>query len=274
MLAKSNPIKKRLQAESIKRLAETFLGKKNFSWLAIFYASLLFLISNWFPDGIADLLKGECREGSYKVIVSVSILLFIGYKLQKALKYEGEIEVRCDSPSPNEVLAIFLSPLVRKFKSADVAEALQKDSLLEKLFEGSEWEMPMVAIRHHLPRLKFLYVFTSPGESGTSMLMPLFKKTIERLFPSLEVIELKMGGIDFEDVKEVFNAIKEFYKNVKQKGFTEEHTIVDITGGQKTNSIAGAIATLAKDRKFQYVSTKDKRVLSYDVGYFEEEREI
>lgn len=90
----------------------------------------------------------------------------------------------------------------------------------------------------------------------------------------LEVIELKSGGIDFEDVEEVFNAIKEFYKNVKQKDFKEEHIIVDITGGQKTNSVAGAIATLARNRKFQYVSTRDKRVLSYDVGYFEEERGI
>ncbi len=41
--------------------------------------------------------------------------------------------------------------------------------------------------------------------------------------------------------------------------------IIDVTGGQKPTSIAGALMTLYYDREFQYVSTQNYKVKSYDV---------
>lgn len=258
-----NPIKKRLQAETFKRLAETFLGKKNFSWWAIFYATIIFIATGWLPDGIAELLK---VEGVYKTAISLLILLFIGIQLKRALKYEERIEVIMKEPAKVDVLAIFLSPLQRKLKPEDIQQALSEDKLEKKTLEGTEWEMPIKAIEHHFGKLKSLYVFTS---KQTSPLMPLFSKTINKLFPSIEVVEFKEGGIEFQDIKEVFKSVEELYRKIKADNIGEENIIVDVTGGQATNSIAAAIATLAIGRKFQYISTRDKRAFSYDIGYFE-----
>lgn len=263
-----NPIKRKLQTEGLKRLAETFLGKENFSWWAIFYASLIFIVTGWLPDGIAELLRGEWLESSYKLTISLAILFFIGYTLKRALKHEGRIEVISEPPSRAKILALFLSPLFRNLKPKDIEEAINKGDFSRNKLNGSEWEMPVIAIEYHSPEV--LYVLTSRGDVGTHNLMPLFETTIKNLFPSLKIIEFKEGGIEFEDIKEVFNSIDKLYEEAKSKGFKEDEIIVDITGGQKTNSIAAAVATLAIGRKFQYVSTRDKKLLSHDVGYFKE----
>lgn len=73
------------------------------------------------------------------------------------------------------------------------------------------------------------------------------------------MIELIKGGIDFENIEEVFEAIEKFYSEVKEKGIAEKEVIVDITRCQKTNSLAASIATFALGRRFQYVSTRDKK---------------
>lgn len=269
-------IEKRYRIESIKRLAETFLGKKNFNWWAIFYASLIFIVASWLPDGIAQLVRGEWFEGIYKTIVSLIILLFIGFRLKEAIKYKGKIEVIRESPAPVKALVIFLSRLsmnktLEDREIDDIEEAINNRSFSENFLLNKTWEMPILSIKHHYSKLEYLYVITSSGEDGTFRLMGTFKKVVKYLFPSVEVMELTPEGIKFEDIKQVFEAIEKFYSEVKEKGIREKEVIVDITGGQKTNSIAAAIATLALGRQFQYISTIDKTIYSYDVGYFEEE---
>ena len=69
---------------------------------------------------------------------------------------------------------------------------------------------------------------------------------------------------------EVFNVIEDFYK---KPGIKPKEVLVDITGGKKTNSIAGGIATLAMGRMFQYIGTNDKQVTAYDVGHFPDAHE-
>lgn len=264
-----NPIQKRLQAETFRKLAETFLGKKNFSWWAIFYAALVFVVTGWLPDGIAELLRKEWIGGGYKTIVSVVILLFIGFRLKKAVKYKGKVEVVSNVSPLVKVLAVFLSPLYRKLKPDDIQQTLDNETFSIDTLTSTEWEMPVKAIEYHSQgkELSMLYVLTS---KQTHLLMPLFKATIEKLFPTLKVEELEKEGIEFQDIKEVFNSVEKVYAEAMKNGFKDNEILVDVTGGQATNSIAGAIATLAKGRKFQYVSTRDKDVISYDIRYFEE----
>ncbi len=263
-----NPIQQRLQAETYIKLAETFLGKKNFSRWALFYACLLFLVAGWLPDGIAELLlEKQCRSGSIKLCVSFAVILYIWFKLRKAIKHRGKIEVIQERPLPKKVLAVFLSPLIKKLKKEALQERLNNGNLTEKDIEETEWEMPLRAIRHHGQGLKKVYVLTSPLTHG---LIDIFRSVVKQFYPSVEVEEVKPGGIEFQDIKVVFEAVEDIYNRAKEQGFKESDVIVDVTGGQVTNSIAGAIATLTLGRKFQYVSTKDKNVLAYDIGYFEE----
>ncbi|MFN3479889.1 MAG: hypothetical protein ACK415_05840 [Thermodesulfovibrionales bacterium] len=278
-----NPVQKRLQTETLIRLSETFLGKKNFSWWAIIYAALVFLVSGWFPDGIAELLRvsmgglfeKEWFSGIYKILFSLVVMSCIGFILKRAIKkHTGKVEVEIKQSPYVKVLAIFLSILSIKRETQEkelkvIEDALSKGTLDETAFNNKPWEMPIIAIKHHIPTLEFLYVFTSSGENGSSKLMPVFTKVINSLFPKIKVKEFTEGGIDFENVREVFGRVEELYQDLKEKGVADKEVIIDITGGQKPNTIAGAMATLAFGRKFQYVSTIYKTVNSYDIAYFE-----
>jgi len=126
-------------------------------------------------------------------------------------------------------------------------------------------------LEYHLEKpMERLYVITSSGEKGTTKQFSDFKAFIKKAFPgnTFKVEEIKEGGINFEDIEGVFKVIEGFYRTAGQKRIREDDIIIDITGGQKTNSIAGALATLAIRKKFQYISTGDKEVYSYDVNYF------
>jgi hypothetical protein len=130
--------------------------------------------------------------------------------------------------------------------------------------------MPLKAIEYHQQRLEILYVFTSSGEMGSTSLLALFKKVVGRLYPALPVRSVIQDGINFEDVKQVFNVVESFYTRAKNDGYQESDIIVDVTGGQKPNSIGASIATLITGRKFQYISTGSKEVLAYDVWYIDQ----
>ena len=80
------------------------------------------------------------------------------------------------------------------------------------------------------------------------------------------------GGIDFEDIDLMVAILHDLYKNLAKDGYKDRDIIVDVTGGQKTNGIAGAVfAVLVRDRRFQYASTNNVRNLrSYDVLYADE----
>jgi hypothetical protein len=268
-----NPIEKRLQVESFKRLAETFLGKENFNWWAILYVSLIFIVAGWLPDGIAELFMKEWISGGCKTAVSLLILFYIGLQLKKATEYRGKIEVISEPPHQVKALAIFLSVLsmqedAQKRQLEAIENALSDKTLLQTTIEKMSWNMPLIAIKYHRDTLQHLYIFTSSGNNPSSALMTTFESVIKTLFPTIEIVEFTKDGIDFENVKEVFEKVEEFYQEMKKKGLADKDIIIDITGGQKTNSIAAAMATLSIGRKFQYVSTRDKKVLAYDIGYF------
>jgi len=126
--------------------------------------------------------------------------------------------------------------------------------------------MPLLAIRHHAERLEQLYVFTSSGESGTHHQFQRFHTIVAAAFPKLKVIELTGEGTDFENMAEVHKELDRLYDQFDHlKSYGADDIMLDITGGQKPNSIAGALATLAEGRRFQYVSTVNKKVLCYDL---------
>lgn len=272
-----NPVKQRIEAERLKRVAETLVGSKNFSWHALFYLLLVFLVSSWLPDGIVDLTKAaivsgkpELVEGLLKVVVSVIIVLFMGIQLKKAMQKSGQVEVLGLKPPSNmKILGIFLSPIGKT--SIDVIERAVRDGHFSgDMLAGTPWEMALKAV-DYCRELEMLLVITSSGKDGTCTQMPLFGQIINLLRPDIEVKELVEGGINFEDVPAVFKATEEIYEIAAVRGVPGEAVIVDVTGGQKTNSIAAAIATLSVGRKFQYVSTRDKEVRAYDVTYIGED---
>lgn len=266
----SNPVKQKRNAEVLKKFAETFLGSKNFTRDAMIYTVLLFIIASWIPDSLSywlNFLTGKpYLSNIFKIVVSLCILSFFYFKLMKAIKFSGKIAVSVMKPEPVKVLIMFLS---KNNKIEDIRKEFTRQDFSQKFLEGTSWEMILKAVEHHKMALKKIYMITS---KDTTKDFPLFKEVFNKFYPSIYIEEFTSGGVDFHTIDIIFDTVERIYYTLEKMGYKQKEVLVDITGGMVTTSVGGAIATLAEGRKFQYVSTVTKEVLSYDVIYSEDER--
>ena len=232
---------------------------------------LISLVSGWIPDGFSEILsaiffEGNLLKGVVQLVFGLSILFTLIYCAHRFSK-EGEFEVYTDTPEKKKVLVPFLSSIGKK-TNGDLMkeiEQLEVDSF-EHLNSSPlrSWRMPLEAIKYHLPKLEKIVVITSPESSEQ---LDAFKKLVQKFFVGhpLSIEEKKVPS--FENVKELFRALNEVYRSLKDEDkYRDKDVIIDITGGQKINSIAGAFMTLLySNREFQYVSTNSFEVKSYDV---------
>ena len=75
--------------------------------------------------------------------------------------------------------------------------------------------------------------------------------------PNSTRIETISPAVNFEE----FNALVESVRTVLHrhlKHLPEHRILLDVTGGQKVTSIAGAALTLGNELRFQYVQTSDQ----------------
>ena len=232
--------------------------------LAVFLILILVSISlSWIPDALSTFLPSG-KEGSL-LMLGTSFLILLGLYFF-AVRYASEVEFDVFEAPPDKkrALILFLSDLRNEESVKKVIENLKtgKESLKNfDLNRFERWRMPYEAISYHLPKLENVVVITS---NRSSPQFSTFKELVRTVFPKdLNVEERKLKS--FESVKEIFKEIDSIYKDLKNRGIKERDVIIDVTSGQKTNSIAAAFMTLYYDREFQYVSTQDYKVKSYDV---------
>lgn len=132
--------------------------------------------------------------------------------------------------------------------------------------------MLIQAIAYHLGRLEIIYVITSKNtnadrEDGTCNQFDSFKSTVERLLIDAIIPIAPQIQADFENPGEILGSLERVYARLREEGYRESDVTIDVTGGQKTTTVAGAAAALSPDRRFQYVSTRDYRVRSFDLTY-------
>lgn len=260
-----NPIQQHIQVDAVKKVAHQFLGMENFSLIALLMAALFFLGAGWLPDAGTNLLLpgGQKMVGIYQLTGSLIVFSVFGLVISHKIKHQQQVKIVVSSPPSARILIIFLSSCNKQ-----LLETLkcQETALLPEEIEGTSWEMPLLAIRHHAERLEQLYVFTSSGEQGTHQQFNCFHRIVSTAYPKLKIIELTGEGTDFEDMATIYDETDKLYERLDRTGiYASDDIILDITGGQKTNSIAAALATQADGRKFQYVSTKSKQVRSFDL---------
>ncbi len=175
------------------------------------------------------------------------------------------------------------------------------DAAWRAKLDKHNWRMPLEAIAYHLglpqPKLKRIVIISSanpPADGGPATIayLPLMKRLLSEAIEAaghdvsiLGVHELEglegryepnkytsldlSEGVDFEDLELMVWVLFDTYRVLKANyHHRETDVIVDITGGQKPNAVAGAIfAVLVPDRRFQYVSTGSYQVLSYDATH-------
>ena len=276
---RNSPILLRIRSESVLRVARNFLGMEKFSWVALVFTALFFCGAGWLPDGLAAMVfsSEDWRTGLIQFSLALVVFVFFGFLLHREIRKANRIRVVVAVPPSARVLSVFLSSLGR-FKEAErrlLEEGAAFPEITREFLSSTCWHMPLTAIGHHAERLEAIHVITSAGDTGSSCQYPLFREITERFFPGIPMEEMKDGGVDFEDIAAVHDLIDRFYDRVDASPVRYEpnDVIVDITGGQKPNSIAAAMATLAEGRRFQYVSTRDGSVYSYDLVQVSAENE-
>lgn len=149
------------------------------------------------------------------------------------------------------------------------------------------WEMPLRAIGYHAGRLKEVLLVCSPESlKQLNQFVKLIRKytIIESVEISIVVkagkdfkvvahgaVDADCRGIYFEDFDEISIAIDTLISYLDKRRVSKSDIIIDITGGQKVPSAAGAAMTFNSDIKVQYVSTHDYKVKSYDIVYLSDE---
>jgi hypothetical protein len=157
-----------------------------------------------------------------------------------------------------------------KWEKVILTGDLAKDvNVLNTLPRPWNWQQLLRAIKPHVATLKRVYLLGSKDEKGRGSHHELgsCKKLLQRYLHA-EII-LEEEWVDFEDFRAVVALLDKVIKTEKKKQTADKEIVIDVTGGQKTASIAGASVTLNSDAVFQYVQTAGDppKVYEYDVIY-------
>ena len=152
------------------------------------------------------------------------------------------------------------------------------------------WRMPVEGVAIHYPKIERLIVFTSSDyvtdplkksiDEGSYKQYAEFKLLVERLFEgtgrNVKVTDLCKflkgrkefeTGVDFEDAHALVDALVAVYRELHREKYQNKEIMVDVTGGPKVTTVAGAAVVLGKDQVFQYISTRDHTPRAFDVTY-------
>ena len=268
-------------------------------WSGILFAILTIITGSW----TADALKGEPlftqwfpSLSKHSVLTAVgSLLLFVisflslfkhrkdflaikGLSQNECAPHEGLIITLSDQ-NPKD---IFLPDYTFPLKISDISGGKFLTGVLESDIESLNairwnWQQLLRGLKPHKKTLKYVYLIGSKdtiqkdgsSKDGSFKFMKHATALIKKYFPDIKVFDSDISSntaIDFEDINMLINRINDAVNTFKEQGLNEKNIIIDVTGGPKPTSIAGAIVTLNSDVTFQYVQTNpDFKTLAYDV---------
>jgi len=144
------------------------------------------------------------------------------------------------------------------------------------------WQQMLRALIPHEPQLKSVWLVGSRGDKGSFRQLPKCRSFLQALLgPEVSVFiegrdlvsakfteemarKLHNQAVDFEDFHEIKERLDALLHRIESKPYSHDASdiVIDVTGGQKTTSIAAATLTLKSDVVFQYVQTDGKASVS------------
>jgi len=263
---------------------------KGTPWPAILVAWLIIMTGSWTADG----LKGDVlftlwapALARYQwlailvvfvVFVSASIWL---YHHRQAFSLARSLSRHLCEPHSSLILLVSpsniplpdpasLFPLHFRLDNGTSIE-LQGASLTEDIQTLDtirwNWQQVLRAVVPHSAKLQRLRLIGSPEPRGSFLQLDLCKAILERYLPGVTILPVD-EPIDFENFNALVQCMRRIIKEEEQHGMKEQDIIIDVTGGFKTTSIAGASITFRSQVTFQYVQTQPPNdVYAYDVIY-------
>jgi len=213
----------------------------------------------WIADGIVELIYGDNMVKALFMIISSSAIFYFVYNLVQRLKDKYDldevVDIKNSIPTEKRSLIIFLSD----HENIDEL-TLPKDLSETKLNSGERdtnlgrWQMPLMAINFHSPRLERCVVLTSKDSQSQ---VDKFIEIVNNLFGSkLKVTSSTITNLG--DPNAIIDGYRKSFTHLKEKeDFPENEIVIDVTSGTKLVTIAGSFYALAKDRLIEYVDTQD-----------------
>jgi hypothetical protein len=237
-------------------------------------------------------------------VLPLAVLLVVLYFLARRGPSQQRPKIHeYNQPAQARAIILFLSPVPKAPHPVhDVLDGKATGRLTDRAWlatwDRAAWRMPLEAIAYHAATgpddrpgaLEHVVVIGSsdriPGDgSGTVGQFGKFRDLVEKLraadpqSSAFKVVDLHslichqrmtvvkdyQTGVDFERPQELEEAVYHAYRALNALGIDDDQILVDVTGGQKPASIAGAVVALAAERRIQYISTHDYRVRAYDV---------
>jgi hypothetical protein len=280
-----------LWASFVEAVARAF-GSRNRYILIILLA--LWVSLNLFSSGVDKLVEGVpgLKSGVWGALLRMLPLVILAVVIYRgAQQAKQRVRLRAnqdDDPQTCKALILFLSPPgedAQHFRDWLTDPGLRHriaDTTVRERFQKS-WRMPLEAVGWHVNRLKKIVVIPSCDDpihtakrDGTFRNLPNFRLVLNWFLPIPEQVEIRdatqppfdrQAGVDFERLQDLFDVLDEAIQWLNGEGVKDHEIMIDITGGQKVPGVAGAAVALGDRRRFQYVSTRDYRVHSYDPTY-------
>lgn len=246
------------------------------NWAIVLWILGIALSVNLASSALYDALQGRHHWGqAFAVLLLLLFVVPLLWKGKWAFEHVCPVYIVDEEPKKCAALILFLSP--NKDNLGPIQGDIAEPRLRER-FTGP-WRMPVEAVAYHVGKLRHVIVIPSgdsPGkEDGTYRIAHQFEDLIVRLAAGsrLEVVQVGQinpawaEGVPFEKANDWLSAVRAAFDWLHQRGLRDRDIVVDITGGPKIATVAGAAVTIGEARRFQYVNTLDYTVLSFDLKY-------
>lgn len=261
----NEPIKRSIK-EKIIKLYESL--EQSSPWLqkyGVIVSVLIFTIAtSWWADSLPIHSIDESNVTSLIIstlLITLSLFMFNRYK--NSLCSTTIINKQIFQPHNAVVTLLSKESKDKEFSFLkQLTIDLEKDISTDGVASQSNWRQQLRALSLN-KSLTNLYVISS-RESKEQFFK--FEEMIKHYRPNLIIKHITPNGVNFEELKEVYDAISEAIRHARNDNFNLVDIAIDITGGQKTASIAAANFTLEhKDLEFFYVVSGERlEVISYN----------
>lgn len=239
----------------------------------LFLSALALVVLPVFTGWIGDIIKswwlnnqdwagGHPLLVAFFCLIAVVLSLYMVVLLSKVLL---RVEIQPVPVTPHTAVITLLSNQSNPSRVSDGSWKFGDQSLPATLDEicgaaeipGFKWQQNLRAARHHRQNLKWLCLLGSSGANGSARNLDVAEQLFRHYLPGIEIVTPLRGDLapDFEDLRQTCDVLRML---VDECRYDERDIVIDITGGQKTASVAAALVTLDRhDLMFQYVGTQE-----------------
>lgn len=220
----------------------------------------LAILASW----LADILKGDGAFGMDRngwldaghlyvagtlFAVVVALTLWLARILEGITLYQA----RADSVDVNaDGLVLFVSVPSGGVPPAIAAGATLDSALEDPAVAAHNWSMLLRGLRPHLDTLRACVLVTTGGRNGSDEFSESAAELVRRFARSGTIVSAASGFQRLDHLGTELR-LRAIYDELREQGCRRGRVVVDITGGNKTMTISGALSTLSTDAQFQYV---------------------